>query len=92
MNVPGKKVETFEEMNSPGCFRWSNACLMFVCPCGCESIAGVAVGKDMDDRGGNHPVWQWNGDREKPTITPSIQLVGGCCWHGFLTDGVFKSC
>lgn len=29
--------------------------------------------------------WLWNGNKECPTITPSINVVGR--WHGFLTDG-----
>jgi len=29
--------------------------------------------------------WEWNGDKESPTITPSINVIGE--WHGFLTDG-----
>ena len=29
--------------------------------------------------------WNWNGNREFPTITPSINVVGR--WHGFLTNG-----
>lgn len=38
--------------------------------------------------------WGWNGNREAPTITPSILVYGGDgnggrteYWHGFLTDG-----
>ena len=29
--------------------------------------------------------WLWNGNKELPTITPSINVIG--LWHGFLTDG-----
>jgi hypothetical protein len=58
--------------------------LNFVCPCGCESILGVSLA------GPN--AWQWNEDRNKPTVTPSIRRLDGCKWHGYLTDGVFKSC
>lgn len=37
------------------------------------------------------PVWVWNGNKESPTIIPSI-LVNpvpdwNLGWHGFLTDG-----
>lgn len=54
--------------------------LWFVCPCGCHTIQAVSV--FAGDRG-----WQWNGDLDKPTLTPSIQLIDGCDWHGFLKDG-----
>lgn len=29
--------------------------------------------------------WLWDGNKELPTITPSINVVGQ--WHGFLTAG-----
>jgi hypothetical protein len=34
-----------------------------------------------------HPVWHWNGNSEKPTLTPSIGCDALCGWHGALTDG-----
>lgn len=48
----------------------------------------------------NH-MWAWNGNREKPTFTPSInclthnpqnpqELYAGCGWHGHITDGIFN--
>ena len=35
-----------------------------------------------------HPFHGWNGDHEKPTITPSIGCDHRCGWHGFVTNGV----
>jgi len=43
-------------------------------------------------------IWGWDGNMDKPTITPSINCVaekdgkstGGCGWHGFITAGVIK--
>lgn len=32
--------------------------------------------------------WAWDGNFEKPTLSPSINCVG--CWHGWLQSGVFK--
>ncbi len=34
--------------------------------------------------------WQWDGNREKPTITPSINCEKVCGWHGFIVGGEFK--
>lgn len=34
--------------------------------------------------------WSWDGNREKPTLTPSIHCIG--VWHGFLRAGRFESC
>ncbi|MDY6979357.1 MAG: DUF6527 family protein [Pseudomonadota bacterium] len=33
--------------------------------------------------------WQWDGNREKPTLSPSLHLPGH--WHGYLRGGEFKS-
>jgi hypothetical protein len=43
-------------------------------------------------------VWGWDGNVERPTLTPSINCVaekngkstGGCGWHGFITNGVMR--
>lgn len=35
-------------------------------------------------------VWRWDGDKECPTVTPSIHDVG--MWHGYLTKGKLVSC
>lgn len=40
--------------------------------------------------GDQHPVWQWDGNREAPTLTPSINVVGR--WHGFLRNGKLETC
>jgi hypothetical protein len=32
-------------------------------------------------------VWQWNGDRDKPTIRASILVRGKTICHSFITDG-----
>jgi hypothetical protein len=77
---------------APGAATWLNstdgqvAGLCFVCPCGCGNIGHAAV---RPGYGGS--CWTWNGNREKPTLTPSIQKTSACRWHGFLTDGVFAS-
>lgn len=31
--------------------------------------------------------WDWNGDREKPTMSPSVNCKN--CWHGWIRDGEF---
>lgn len=40
--------------------------------------------------GKGHPEWTFSGKKEKPTMHPSIWRKGH--WHGYLTDGYFKSC
>lgn len=65
-----------------------HAALEFICPCGCGSVHCVSVCEGTKE--GKH--WLWNGDAEKPTLTPSIQCLTSCRWHGYLTDGVFVPC
>lgn len=79
---------SIDELVKPGNFRWSGdpvKRLTFGCPCGCGDIAGIEVKPE------NPSGWDWNGDLDKPTVTPSI-LINRDHWHGYLTDGVFKSC
>ncbi len=60
--------------------------LAFVCPCGCpQTIIVVSV------KGPVH--WQWDGDKEKPTLAPSIAKTDGThSWHGHLIKGEFRTC
>jgi hypothetical protein len=36
------------------------------------------------------PSWDWNGDLERPTLSPSILTQGYTVCHSFLRDGVFE--
>lgn len=38
--------------------------------------------------------WCWDGNIERPTLTPSIRITIGKkkeAWHGFLKNGIFQS-
>ncbi len=35
-------------------------------------------------------VWQWNGNREAPTLDPSLHWID--TWHGFMHAGQLVSC
>lgn len=71
--------------------------LSFECPCGCSQRCAIHIDPPMDgkgplDRHGQN-VWTRTGDSfENLTLRPSIQRVGGCKWHGFITDGVAEPC
>jgi len=39
---------------------------------------------------GGPRVWGWDGDADRPTLTPSILHAGH--WHGHLVKGKLKSC
>lgn len=50
----------------------------------------VIVGRTSlkhDPNGQNDGIaqWTWDGNREKPTFSPSINC--GSCWHGFIENG-----
>jgi len=70
--------------------------ILFGCPCGCGSMMSV----DFAPRKGNRPVWDWDGNEARPTLTPRIKILQfndagqmiGEHWHGFLTAGEFRSC
>lgn len=87
------KVNNYEECKKVGDWFFTPAVegvrrLSFLCPCGCGSLAGIKV---RDDGTQADHAWGWNRDEEKPTCTPSI-AINGNEWHGYLTDGIFKSC
>ena len=88
----------YGDSEAPGDFYWIPAedpsRMSFICPCGCGDLCGVNV-KPIEQLGHVIPPWQWNGDMDKPTLTPSIRIGGNNGtehWHGYLTNGVFKSC
>lgn len=70
--------------------------ILFGCPCGCGAMNSVAFRASRAGR----PSWNWDGNREKPTLSPSINILQfdeagnrtGEHWHGWLRDGVFQSC
>jgi hypothetical protein len=37
----------------------------------------------------NAPTWDWDGNEQAPTLSPSINCngTGGCGWHGFIQAG-----
>lgn len=77
----------------------SSGHILFVCPNGHR--CSVLVGPTFVQRPSKDAlcVWGWNGDKDRPTLTPSINCrnvdddgkpAGGCGWHGFITDGVIR--
>ena len=97
--VKANRVATWDDLKNPGDFIFTHdkqdrICgLVEICPCGCGAEGGISfVGPTYGTReeSQGRPLWDWNGSQDKPTITPSIQRTGGCRWHGYLTDGVFR--
>jgi hypothetical protein len=94
-DVIARRVANFDACESPGDFFLTESNphdsgmrrLSFLCPCGGGHLAGVRIRADGQNDG---QAWGWNKNEDKPTVTPSIAV--NQCWHGYLTDGVFKSC
>ena len=63
--------------------------IAFVCPCGCGNESWLPFRGSKFDTGG--PSWEWNGDRDAPTLNPSVFNTGmPCKWHGWLRSGTWE--
>ena len=72
----------------PGTIKFNGDAIMFKCPCGCGG-RGFLPFRDGDN---DHPSWVWDGNKEQPTLTPSVHCTGWKCkWHGYLQNGEWKS-
>lgn len=80
------------EPGEPGAVRLLNAeTLVMACP-GCGRVSAMSVGNPKPAKG---PSWLLAGDATKPetvTLSPSINCVGCCGWHGWLRAGIYESC
>lgn len=61
--------------------------IVYGCPCGCGQLRCVPISTGVKQPGS----WLWDGNHERPTLQPSIQIVGSCKWHGFLTNGHWRT-
>lgn len=68
----------------------STARILFVCPN--HKRCAVLLGPKHVDRPTSDalPIWGWDGNTEKPTITPSIDCSKGCGWHGHIINGELR--
>lgn len=69
----------------------------FDCPCGSSECLRVYIGftNPLDGQGPytQSPRWDRTGDTfETLTLSPSIQRLDNCKWHGYLRNGVFERC
>ncbi len=75
---------------APGTFHLTAASsrIIYMCPCGCGQARELRLIRSDADGSG----WRWDGNREQPTLTPSIRHLDRCKWHGFLRAGVWEPC
>lgn len=79
----------------PGAFyrlKNSTGRLQFACP-GCGQLGSIRAG---NPKPAETPSWDIVSgtvdDVTTLTLSPSINCVGCCGWHGYLKNGVFESC
>lgn len=83
----------FETLTGDPAAAGAEQTFRFNCPkhrgrmCGSLIIVGrTSVQHDPQNQGVGKAQWTWeNGDRDKPTFTPSVNCMG--CWHGYIRDG-----
>jgi len=95
MTVEAKRVDDIDGPDvAPGSFEFfdtserKDAGMLYACPCGCKRVGALYF------RPHPSPAWQWDCNREHPTLSPSIhdQPKGKTHWHGHLKAGRWKSC
>jgi hypothetical protein len=93
MMVPATKVDDVgDHLDKPGAYdiriqgNGEPGGMGFVCPCGCGR-EGYLPFKPQPS-----PSWTFDGNTDKPTLSPSVLQVGGCRWHGWLRAGIWVSC
>lgn len=62
----------------------------FTCPKGKNGFmcSGLLIRGNPDNLAIPNCTWEWNGDRERPTFSPSINCKS--CSHGYIENGVWR--
>lgn len=91
--VEATRSEDIDEDETPGAFGYyvhggseDYRGMIYRCPCGCGRLGALPFHPlGGDDKKHYRDGWHWDGNRDKPTLTPSVHHVGH--WHGYLRDG-----
>lgn len=64
--------------------------ILIPCRCAKRTHCGVSIRREPAE----HPFWQWDGNRDEPTLSPSINCSDvperECAFHGHLIKGELK--
>jgi len=60
------------------------------CPCGCTRRMAIPL-RAWDEPPTAQTSWQWDGNRQCPTLNPSIRRMTPCGFHGYLKTGKWIS-
>lgn len=75
----------------PGSVEFKGDYLILACP-GCGHVSGMLVGNPKPKAKPSwHLVCGSPQELTTATLSPSINCVGCCGWHGWLKNGVFES-
>jgi hypothetical protein len=69
------------------CFINDDGYILIQLHSGEDGTCALPLRVDPADRGGQHPVWRWDGNREAPTLEPSILHHSNPEWHGWMRAG-----
>jgi hypothetical protein len=95
-------IDTEEAQGTPGAIQFATdgRGMFYMCPCGCGKEGYLAfTGRQRvrpDKRQWNGETWEWDGNREAPTLSPSVHHQLYCAgeykthWHGYLKKGLWK--
>jgi hypothetical protein len=96
-DVIAKRVDDIHAADAPdgafelvdGPYGRKDGSVLYKCPCGCGRIGALRL-RPCDDG----PSWAWDGDREAPTLHPSIlhKVKDVEHYHGWLVGGVWRHC
>lgn len=115
-NVRAVEVPHIGDIKNPGQFAFTGIGglaggpygMVFSCPCGCGVESSIAFDNRPAEWISKTPerlAWHWDGNRENPTLSPSLHKPSDCLlgsdlgtmqphpgWHGFLRAGIFQEC
>lgn len=84
--IPLRNVGNDESVEKPGDFYWADDTLWVAIPSDDPEWDNMSIIRIACAEKQSPGVWQWDGDREKPTLTPSIHTIG--VWHGWIKNGM----
>lgn len=92
MTITGKRHETVEAFLAEGAvgdwaFTEDNAYICIETPGGTAILPIDPVVSAQH----NKPHWTWDGNRDAPTLTPSILHHGTPEWHGWMREGKLET-
>jgi len=87
------RMDADDRVAIPGAFWFVTyqgelAGMIYVCPCGCRRQGYLRFrGAPRPPEEADRPSWEWDGNREAPTLSPSV--LHRDHWHGYLRAGMW---